>query len=462
MKKFFSRLFLWYLRLAARLQLAKVRPRVIALAGSVRKTSPRNALGAVLKDRFRIKVSEKANSETGLPLDILGLHPQTYSVGDWLRLSLLIPIKLLTNWEKYDFYIAELGVDDPFPPKNMSYLLTFIKPEIAIFLSVAPVHTQQFEKLVGRKKFRSPAEKNSFLLKAIAREKGRLVVSLPKDKKALINIDDKLVLAEGKKSRAQLYFFGRSAGNKNQTARLKPTCFLKTTSYQLFSRGTSFGYQYQRQKAQLKVNYLLPEYYGSTFGAALLTGLILGFSLKEAVSSLAGNFSLPPGRMSLFKGIKGTILIDSSYNASRRSVLGALEMLNRLGQRTGRNRIFVFGDMRELGNEAKREHRLVAKEIIFSADRLVLIGPLTKKWIWPLVKDKLQAQWFPNSFQAADWLKNHLAGREIILVKGSQNTIFTEIVTEALLADKNEAIKLCRRGKFWHKQRQRYVRAENE
>lgn len=447
MKKFFIKLLLQYFRWAAKIQLAKIKPRIIALTGSVGKSSLRQAVFAVLKDSFKIKQSIKANSETGLPLDILNLYPQNYSLLDWLRLGLLIPLKLLTDWNKYDYYIAELGVNDPFPPKNMGYLLSFLKPDIGIFLNVAPVHTQQFEKIIpSKKRFKNLFSRQNFLLKAISREKGKILTFLEADKIGVANFDDLLVQKQANQSQARIYYFGRKVKGKNKTE-------LKIINHQISLTGTRIEYQYQSQKFQLKFNYFFPAYYSYTLAAALLTGLALGVSLKQAKTSLAKNFILPKGRMSFFQGIKKTAIIDSSYNASKVSTLGALDLLAKIGK--ARTKIFVFGDMRELGGQAKEEHRQVGQKLLTIVDKLVLIGPLTKKYVLAMALNKIPVYWFRDSWQAAHWLKNNLQGKEIILVKGSQNTIFTEIVTESLLADKKDKNKLCRRGKFWDKQREK-------
>jgi len=453
MKKSFIKFFLWYIRLAAKIQLLKIRPKIIALTGSVGKSSLRQAIFTVLKDTFKCKQSIKANSETGLPLDILNLHPQTYSLLDWLRLAFLVPLRLLTDWHKYDYYIAELGIDDPFPPKNMEYLLSFIKPDVGIFLNVALVHTLQFEKIIPKgKKFFPSRSKQKFLKQAIASEKGKIITLLDKSKKAIVNFDDCLVFNEGQKAKAKVYYFGKRVKGKEKNE-------LKIISNKVSLKGTEFVYQYKNEKFFLKFKYLLPGYYAYTFAAAALTGLALDIGLEQIKTSLAKNFVLPPGRMSCFAGIKKTVIIDSSYNASTTSTLGALKLLaqfkNKKGKSTEkRDIIFVFGDMRELGSQAKKEHQQVAKKLLTIVDRLVLIGPLTKKYVFPLIIGKIPVEWFANSWQAADFLKNNLKGKEIILVKSSQNTIFTEIVVEGLLFNKKDKAKLCRRGRFWEKQRQ--------
>ncbi|OGD54629.1 hypothetical protein A3J78_01760 [Candidatus Beckwithbacteria bacterium RBG_13_35_6] len=456
MKQLLINIFLWYLRTAAKIQLIKIKPEIIALTGSVGKTSLRNAIYAVLKDNFKCKKSAKANSETGIPLDLLGLHPKDYSLIDWLKLSLLVPWKLLTNWQKYAYYIVELGVDDPYPPKNMEYLLRFIHPDIAIFLNVALVHSLQFGKLTTKEvDFKTEKEKQEFLLKAIAKEKGRIITSLSEDKTAIVNSDDPLVMEQAEKSKAKKFYFGKKLRDQQEDA---PGIdkFLKIGDYEVNLDGCKFEFEYLKNNYILKLPYLLPEYYGYTFAAAILTAISLKIPIDLATNNLATNFKSPPSRMSVFKGIKDTIIIDSSYNASKTATLGALDLLKKINISSNnkkRSKVFVFGDMRELGEEAKVEHIEVAGKISEVCNRVVLIGPLTKEYVLPVVSGKIKYKWFTNSWEASSWLKENLYSGELILIKGSQNTIFTEIVVEALLADKKDIKKLCRRGKFWDRQR---------
>ena len=166
----------------------------------------------------------------------------------------------------------------------MEYLLSFIHPDVSLFLNVALVHAMQFEKIIPKKKeFRSSAAKQMFLKKAIAQEKGKIITTLSKDKIAIVNIDDPLILAQAKKSSAKIYFFGKKGD-------------MKILAYKISSRGTSFIYQYDGKRVELKLPYLLPEYYGYTFSGALLTGVILGLSFSEVINSLKKNFILPSGR----------------------------------------------------------------------------------------------------------------------------------------------------------------------
>ena len=95
-------LVLCYLRFFAKLQLKKNhQAKIVGITGSAGKTSCQLAVLAALgknKGRLKIKISSKANSESGIPLDILGLKVKNYSPLDWLRLILLAPWQLVTNW----------------------------------------------------------------------------------------------------------------------------------------------------------------------------------------------------------------------------------------------------------------------------------------------------------------------------------------------------------------------------
>jgi len=85
----------------------------------------------------------------------------------------------------------------------------------------------------------------------------------------------------------------------------------------------------------------------------------------------------------------------------------------------------------------------------------LLIGPQMKAFALPVIqKTKTQVHWFNNAYQAAEFLKTQLKQDDIILIKGSQNTLLLEIAVEILMANPNQAGQLlARRGEFWDKKR---------
>src|SRR5579872_6182001 len=123
MRKFLVFLVLWYLRLAAKIQLAKTKPTIIGIAGSSGKTSLAQLTANMLSEKYSVHYTQGRNSETGIPLDILDIHMQDVTFFSWLTTFFLVPLQLLINWKKYDYYVVEMGIDSPVEPRNMSYLL---------------------------------------------------------------------------------------------------------------------------------------------------------------------------------------------------------------------------------------------------------------------------------------------------------------------------------------------------
>lgn len=456
MKNIFRWPVLWWLRFWAQLVLKINHPFIVGVTGSAGKSSAVDAIAPVLRLKFKkLKVAEKANSESGIPADILGLHFTDYSPLDWLRVCVSAPFSfayclLLTAHSSFDAYLVEMGIDEPTPPKNMEYLLTILRPDLGVILNVLPVHTQQFERP-------GLASQGQALIKSIADEKGKLVTQNSNLKYAILNADQPEISELEPENEAQVITFGK-AKNSN--------VIIESIASSL--SGTSIVFRFQRpglataaRPGLIKLpNLALPEFYGYTLASALAVASSLNINLEDAGNAISKDFKLPPGRGRIFEGIKNTTIIDSSYNASGETVLGSLKMLRQIGK--NKIKIAILGDMRELGSQAEIEHKKVAEMAIKSADKIILVGPLMKQFALPIIsKSELPVEWFATAGQARDSLQGcdpsvpeFLTGGEIILVKGSQNTIFLEIVVEALLKNKSDVKNLCRRGKFWDKKRQ--------
>lgn len=449
MKKFFSLAVLIYLRTLTKIQLLKNKPLIIGITGTAGKTSTRNAIAAVLQQNFKLKVSYKANSESGLPLNILGLSLENYDWKNWLRVILLAPTKLLTNWENYEIYVAEMAIDSPFPPKNMDYLLTILQPQIGVFLNAQPLHSLQFDQIVDEQ---DPEKRRTKITQAIAAEKGEMIQSLPETGLAVLNQDDPNVIPFKNKTSAKVKTFGRSQKADVTVTTVNPS--LKGTVIKL-------KINQRMMKLNLK-NYLLPAHYGHTLAAAVVVGLNLGLKQHQIKNSLEQNFKLAPGRSSLIKGKNNSLILDSSYNASANPVIDALDMINQLGPN---RKLALLGDLRELGQEAALEHQRVAKKAAQVCDLMCLVGPQMKKFVLPILKQKqkvnknFKVEWFESTIAATKFLKDHLQPRDMLLIKGSQNTLLLEIAVEKLMADPDKAEKLlCRRGPYWEQRRSALIK----
>jgi len=444
MKRLLSGLVLRYFRSIAKIQLKRTKPLIIGITGSAGKTSAMTAVAAVLKDTRQVKTSEKANSESGIPLNILGLYPKNFATADWLRLMIQAPIKLvvnlITSQENYDTYVAELGIDSPFPPKNMEYLLTILQPDIGIFTTVNSIHGQYFEPLFLDQN-KKPTRHD--IVAAIASEKGRLIESLPVSGCAILNADEPLIAHLSNKTKAKVMTFG-----------VKPDSTIKIVNITWTGTDTEFSFSTTTETATVSfTNYLLPSHYGHTLASALCSGLFLGQSLAEASEHLQQNLLLPPGRASLIPGKHQTKIIDSSYNSSLEPLL---DMLYLLQKTPGARKFALLGDIRELGENTKQEHETLAHEAAKVCDAVYLVGPAMQQYALPIFQNKkMPAFWFKNAYEAAAQLDQDLRPNDVILVKASQNTLLLEITVELLMAEPEKAGELlCRRGDYWDHQRE--------
>ena len=421
------------LKTCAHIQLIKYRAKIVGVTGSVGKTSATRACFLILNSKYKVlHLKEGYNSEIGLPLAILKQKSGFSSPPAWTRTLFGCFMTLLFCWESYDYILLEMGVDKP---GDMRYLLSFIKPSIGIFLNVAPVHTEAFAK-------------QSHPLEAIAKEKGLLITSLPAQGTAILNYDDRKVKNISGLTKAKIISFGR-----------QPGCSVSASNIALGEKGLIFKVHTPNEAKKLAFPQILTQAYVNNFLAAIALGLAVGISLRKSCQALR-TFTLPPGRLSLLPGIKDTLLIDGSYNASYRSMLAGLEALSLF---TNCQKIAVLGDMRELGPFAKEEHEKLAQKAVAIADRILLVGPQMKKYFLAQARklnypaDNISA--FNSVAELIHPLENLLEGNEVILFKGSQNTIFLEIAVEHFLKDKNSANQiLCRRGKHWEKIRRNYLR----
>jgi len=178
MQKYLGLFVITYLRFFAKLQISKLKLlnpklKIIGVTGSAGKTSTVYAIDHVLSSKYKTITTKNYNSESGIPLSLLNLKIKNYSPIDWLKTMILAPIKFLISWPKVDFIIIEMGVDSAKSPKNMDYLLSIIKPDIGVFLSLSTVHMANFNNNIEN----------------IALEKAKLINSLPASGYAIFNPD---------------------------------------------------------------------------------------------------------------------------------------------------------------------------------------------------------------------------------------------------------------------------------
>jgi len=444
---------LTFLKNTSRSLIKEKSPIIVGVTGSVGKSSFTHLLDAVMKDVKKTKTTFKGNSETGIPLEILGIRNclKNYSVLNWLVVLFVTPFAYLIGKLKFDYelFIAEMGIDSPKEPKNMSYLLDIIKPDVGVFLSVSAAHTQQFAEESNLENVDQES-----ILKAIAKEKGKIVTELDSNSHALVNIDYPLIKELIPNIKAKVVTFG-----------ISPEADYSLPGYTASTSSTKYSFTFKNISYDLEIKgYLLSKEYGTTILAVISTAVTLGEDISTVISKIEERFNIPAGRMSLIEGKNGSTILDSSYNSSPLALKSTINSLRDL--KTEGKKILVLGDMRELGPLAESEHRGLVDLVSETADRVVLIGPLMKKYLLPeLQKKDIPVDTFLSSLGVGDFLidSGHVNKGEIVLVKGSQNEIFLEQVVLELMEKPEEAKNLlCRQSEYWDKARKKFYASKTQ
>lgn len=420
------------------MQLRKINPFIIGVGGASGKTSLSNFIALILEKEYKVKQGKGKNSETGIPLDILNLSITTNSLLDWIRILTSSLLRVLFDYRKFEIYVAEMGIDSPLEPKNMSYLLKIVKPTVGVLTNISFEHSQQFDPLVDAK---SISERKEDILELTAKQEGLLLTTLPKEGFAVLNLDDENIA--NLKSEITATCITVSAVNKDAVFYIE--------KIQNFVDKFLVVFIHSGKRYKIEIANPLPKHFAYSFLLSIAVASTKGVEIRNAINALQSDFSLPSGRMTVFKGIKDTILLDSSYNnATLTPILDLLDFVFEIGKQ--RRRVGIIGDMRELGTMSKALHEQVANKILTTLDFAIIIGPLSQKYIEPILrKNKFEFLSYSNFTQSKQAILENIKPKDIILIKGSQNTLFLERVVEMLLQNKEDVKRLCRRGEFWEK-----------
>ncbi len=407
--------------------LARYQPRVVAITGSVGKTSAKNAIAAVLGERFSVRVSPaNYNTEFGVPLSIINADSPGNSAIGWL--SVIAKATRLAYGSKIDFpevLVLEYGTDKP---GDLDHLCDIAKPEVGVVTRISPVHVENFG-----------------TLEKLIEEKATLVRRLAGDGLAVLNADDEHVLKMRDKTEAQIMTYGFSAladiRADNYSLLTKPDIHFEPGEVIATS---IFSLEMNRDIREVSLDNIigLPAVFAALAGIAV--GKHFGLELAEMIDGLK-NFKPMPGRLRILPGIKGSILIDDSYNAAPASMIAALDLLREFPLVENNRRIAALGDMLELGSFSEEEHRKIGKVLVEKGiDVLVAAGERARD----IARGALEAgmseaniQTFRDSEEAGRWLDRSVESGDVILIKGSQGARM-EKVTKDLLAEPLRAKEL--------------------
>ncbi|MCR4428989.1 MAG: UDP-N-acetylmuramoyl-tripeptide--D-alanyl-D-alanine ligase [Caldiserica bacterium] len=349
-------------------------PIVVAVTGTVGKTTTKEMIATILSRSFFVLKSEgNLNTEFGVPLTLLRLR------------------------EKHQFLVLEMGLQKP---GDIAFLSQLAKPQVGVITQIGPAHLE----FLG-------SEEN------ILKEKWRLVESLPSGGIAILNRDNPyLSRAIPPRSCRAAYFSLQGKGDFNGRILNEDE---EQTLFQVEAGEEEFTFNLPfRGKSFLQ-----------DFLAAFSIAYLLGVNPEE-ISQACASLRLVNGR-GTFKVLQsGIFVVDDSYNSNPTSLSASLE--NFISRAKGR-KIVVLGDMLELGKKAKFWHRKVGLSLPSNLDLVLLFGENSLE-----IKRGAQKRGFPpgklfhfsSLEELKDFLREKLQKGDWVLVKGSRGMHLEKVVEE--------------------------------
>ena len=350
---------------------------LIAVTGSNGKTTVKEMLASILRaaggEASVLATQGNLNNDIGMPLTLLRLRPE------------------------HRYAVIEMGMNHP---GEIDYLTRLAQPDVALVNNASGAHLAGLGSVEG-----------------VARAKGEIFAGLGDDGVAVINADDAYApLWHELAAPHRVMDFGLDA------AAAVGACW-DVTDYgiqmDIATPAGNVAVQLHTPGAHNARNAL----------AATAAALAVGVALQHIKAGL-DSFSGVGGRLQRKAGRNGSIIIDDTYNANPASMRAAIQVL---AQRPG-IRIFVMGDMGELGEDAARFHAEVgATARQYNIQQLLAVGELSRHAV-AIFGDG--AQHFATADALNEALESLLAPNTTVLVKGSRFMKMERVVTHCVSNEK--------------------------
>jgi UDP-N-acetylmuramoyl-tripeptide--D-alanyl-D-alanine ligase len=384
---------------------------LVAVSGSVGKTSTKLAVADMLGQKYRV-LHQPGNYNDRLTVPLVFFNqnqPSIYNFFAWARLIGENEAAIYHSFP-YDAVVVELGTDKPGLMREFAYL----KPDITVVTAITPEHMEYFG-----------------TFDAVASEELEV---FGYSKRVLVNADD----TPGK------YLAGKKFDAYSMLTNVADNYHAKTSKQSL--HGQTITVEIPSGKLTAQISYI--GQHGAKFAlAATAVADMIGLSHDEIAAGLPRlrHFA---GRMQVLDGAKGSTLIDDTYNATPVAVEAALDALYR---EKAPQRIAILGSMNELGDYAREAHKEVGSYCDpEKLDMVVTIGADAKRWLAPAAKARgCVVHSFMSPYDAGNYVRSQLKNGALVLAKGSQNGVYTEEALKLLLAHPADAQNLVRQSKAW-------------
>jgi UDP-N-acetylmuramoyl-tripeptide--D-alanyl-D-alanine ligase len=392
--------------------------KLVAVAGSIGKTSTKVAIATVLAEQYRVRLHEASNDNpSAVPLAVLGIeYPEKDNFFAWLKVFRAAK-KRINNLADTDVIIQELNVQGP---GSMATYSTYLQPDIAVITSVSTEHMDTFH-----------------AIEAVAQEE--LMVA-QFSKSVVINRDDIDGRHASYLTNGNLTTYGTSGTAEHHFV---TEDFDIKTGYKGLLVAPSLN---QPLSVSIRV---VGEHALRPAVAAATVGLTLGMNPASVATGLARLRPLP-GRMNSLRGVQNTILIDDTNASSPLSASSALKTLYTL---QAPQRIAVFGSMNDLGFDSQKEHEALGKLCdpnILSW--VVAVGDEAGRYLAPAAKAQgCQVVSFSSAIEAGAFVHKVLEADAIILFSGSEADVYCEEALKVVLHSAEDETLLVRQSPQWLK-----------
>lgn len=415
--------------------IAKYKPLVIGITGSVGKTSTRHAIAVALSAQYDLREPEKNfNNEIGIPLTVIGargLDEGSTKIGPiqfgWVRVfaKALVVWLLPQNYPKV--LVLEYGIDHP---GEMDILLDIVEPKIAVLTTVGVSHKENF----------SSNEE-------IAHEKGNMAARLPSNGIFVYNAGNALVVEQAKRTKAHLLSYGKIHAESKETVNAD-VVLQKVEETLSINPSTKISIKSPVREIEITIPAV-----GTAHVEAVLAAVAVCEALQvdtEIILKGFANYRGVPGRLNVLAGIKRSILIDDTYNAAP---LSMTEALNLLGRFPSTHKVAVLGDMLELGDVTESAHAEIGKLVAtLNLQQLFTVGELGKQIADAALKAGMSQESiisFENSDAAKTVVLQTLQPDSVVLIKGSQGARMEKITKELLAEPMGAHRNLVRQYGHW-------------
>ena len=360
----------------AREALKRIGAKVVAVTGSVGKSTTKEMIAAVLSGTFRVsKTPANHNNDIGMPMAVLDMPEDT------------------------EVAVLEMGMNHF---REIAYLSCIAHPDVAVIINVGTAHIEFLGTQQG-----------------IRQAKLEILEGMTPQGMLLLNGDDTMLRCLDVTPKQRITYFGASEG-----------CDVRALD--VSQRGGVLRFTVEAGRLTFPVEMKLEgEHYVADALAAVTVGLKLGVH-PDKIRQQLDAFQNMSGRQEIFEA-KGCTIINDCYNAGPESMAAAL---NVLGNRPGRH-IAVLGDMLELGDCAQAEHYKIGRIAAEKADVVFAFGPHAGRVLDGTITGGMpenMGRAFDSREELVTALRRAVKPGDVILFKGSHG-MHLEKVLEAFLKE---------------------------